>query len=79
MKFLNSRVLYSLLFYVMAIMLIIVAKPDLMFSSNGEIKSFGVGVKHNGEPKTIFSFGVFVIVLAIVSFYVFALIDVVFK
>jgi hypothetical protein len=46
-----------------------------MFSTNGDVRPFGVG----GDNKTVFSLGVFVIVLAIVSFYIFAVIDVIFK
>ena len=79
MKFLKSRVIYSLMFYVMAISLIVIAKPDLMFAPDGEIKAFGVGVNKDGSVKTVFSFGVFVVVLAIVSFYIFAIIDIVFS
>jgi hypothetical protein len=55
-------------------MLLVVSKPGLMFQPNGDIKPFGVG----GE-KTVFSFGVFIIVLAIISFYVFSLIDLIFS
>jgi hypothetical protein len=47
-----------------------------MFTSEGDIKPFGVGGE-NG--KTVFSLGVFVMVLAIVSFYTFSLIDIIFK
>lgn len=79
MKFINSRVIYSLLFYIMAVLLVIVARPDVMFAPNGDIKTFGVGLEKDGSAKTIFSFGVFAIVLAIVSFYMFAVIDIIFK
>ena len=79
MKFVNGRIIYSLLFYMMAFALIVVAKPELMFAENGSIKSFGVGLDKDGSPKTVFSFGVLVVVLAIVSFYIFAVIDIVFK
>lgn len=79
MKFLTGRVVYSLLFYVMAISLIVIAKPEMMFTRDGDVKSFGVGESKDGSPKTVFSFGVFIMVLAIVSFYVFAVIDVVFS
>jgi len=74
----SSRVIYSLLFYTLAILLIIVAKPTIMFSREGEIRRFGVGRVDDGNPQTVFSFGVFVVVLAIISFYIFALIDVIF-
>ena len=73
MKHLSSRVIYSVLFYVLLIILIILAKPSIIFHSNGVIKTFGVG-----ENKTMFSLGVASIVLAIMSFYIFCLIDLVF-
>jgi hypothetical protein len=47
-----------------------------MFTPDGDIKPFGVGGENN---KTVFSLGVFVIVLAILSFYIFALLDLIFK
>ncbi len=66
-----QRVVYSLLFYVLALCLIIVAKPSFMFDSTSkEPKPFGVG-----EGKSLYSLGVVTVTLAIVSFYIFALID----
>ena len=79
MKFVNGRVVYSLVFYTMAVMLIYLAKPDMMFANDGELKTFGVGNDRSGSPKTVFSFGVFAIVLAITSFYLFSVIDLVFS
>lgn len=79
MKFLTGRVIYSLLFYTLAILLIIVSKPHMIFERSGSIMPFGVGLTDEGKEKTIFSLGVFVIVLAIVSFYLFAVLDVVFS
>jgi hypothetical protein len=73
MKLLNHRVLYSILFYVLIICLVIVAKPPYIFDIDGSVKPFGLG-----EKNTIFSLGVFVVTLAIISFYLFAVIDVVF-
>jgi hypothetical protein len=57
-------------------MLIFVAKPSLMFDSHtGQFKNFGIGE----TQKTLFSFGVLVVVVALLSFYVFAMIDLIFK
>lgn len=74
MKLLNHRTVYSSLFYVLTIMLIILAKPSFAFDDSGEIKPFGVG--HCG--KSIISLGVVSSVLAIFSFYIFTIIDIVF-
>jgi hypothetical protein len=45
-----------------------------MFEADGSIKQFGVGY-----DKTMFSLGVFSVVFAIVSFYIFCIIDLVFS
>lgn len=71
--FINTRIIYSVLFYVLLIVLIIIAKPSMMFDDHGNLKMFGIG-----EEKTMFSLGVLTVVLAILSFYVFCLIDLVF-
>jgi hypothetical protein len=73
MGLLNPRVIYSLMFYVLIMTLLMVSKPDIMFMKDGTIKPFGVGTQ-----KTVFSFGVFTIVVAIASFYTFTLIDIIF-
>ena len=74
-KFFNHRTLYSILFYVLVIVLIIVAKPSFLFDENNQIKQFGVG----SENKTIISMGTIVFFLAIVSYYIFLTIDIVFN
>lgn len=73
MKFINHRTIYSSLFYVLVILLFVVWKPTFMFDKDGRIKPFGVG-----DSKTIFSLGVVVAALAIISYYIFAMIDVLF-
>lgn len=73
MRYISTRVIYAVLFYVLLIILIILAKPSVMFEPNGSIKQFGIG-----EDKTMFSLGVFTVVLAVLSFYVFCIIDLVF-
>jgi hypothetical protein len=68
-----------MLFYILSITLVIVAKPSLLFESNGDIKSFGVGSTRDDRPKTVFSLGVAVVVSAVLSFYLFAVLDVIFS
>jgi hypothetical protein len=73
-KLVNQRTTYTTLFYVLVVLLIIVSKPTFMFDEHtGDIRPFGVG-----EHKTIVSLGVMIVGLAIVSFYIFAVIDVMF-
>jgi len=69
----NSRIIYAILFYVLLIILIVSAKPSIIFESDGSIKPFGIG-----EEKTMFSMGTFTVVLALVSYYIFCLVDLVF-
>ncbi len=73
MNCINSRIVYSIVFYVLLMILIVLSKPGVIFERNGSLKTFGVGY-----DKTMFSFGVFSVVLAILSFYVFCIIDLVF-
>ena len=73
MRYISTRVIYAVLFYILLIILIILAKPSVMFENNGSLKHFGIG-----EDKTMFSLGVFTVVLAVLSFYVFCMIDLVF-
>ena len=74
MNCINSRLLYSVLFYVLLMYLIMLSKPSVIFEKNGVLKEFGIGY-----DKTMFSFGVFSVVLAVVSFYIFCIIDLVFS
>lgn len=70
----NSRVIYSILFFLLIMILVVVAKPSIVFSTDGTLKEFGIG-----EDKTLFSLGIFTVVIAILSFYTFCVIDLVFK
>ena len=54
--------------------LIMLSKPSVIFEKNGTLREFGIGY-----DKTMFSFGVFSVVLAIISFYIFCIIDMVFS
>ena len=69
----NSRVVYSVLFYLLLMILIFVSKPSVMFDDNGNVKHFGIG-----DHKTVFSFGVLTVVIAAISFYIFCIIDIIF-
>lgn len=76
MHLLNHRTIYSSIFYVLSITLIMLVKPSIMFDNdNNKIKQFGVG----SDKKTIFSLGVANGVVALLSFYIFTIIDVIFS
>ena len=70
----NSRVIYSIVFYILLMILIIVSKPSIMFTKSNEVKEFGIS-----DEKTMFSLGVFTVVIAIISFYIFCIIDIIFR
>lgn len=69
----SSRVIYSVLFYLLLMILIYVSKPPILFDEKGNVKIFGVG-----DDKTMFSLGVLTVVIAVLSFYIFCIIDLVF-
>ena len=73
MKYLNTRLIYSLVFYLLIVALLIVSKPEFMFDVNRKAKPFGLG-----SEKTIFSFGVIISTISILSYYIFATIDLLF-
>lgn len=72
-KLFNQRTIYSNIFFVLILILVYISKPEIMFDENNKLKSFGVG-----KDKTIISFGVIIVITAIFSFYLFAIIDVIF-
>lgn len=68
----QSRVVYNVLFFVLAALLVAVVKPTLVFSpSTGEPRPVGVG-----ERRTVFSLGVAIIILAAASHALFTVLDV---
>jgi hypothetical protein len=72
-QFINSRLVYSILFYILLILLIISIKPSIIFNRDGSLKHFGLD-----DDKTIFSLGVFTVLVSVISFYIFCLIDIIF-
>ena len=69
----TARLAYSIAFYVLVAVLVIVMKPSMIFERNGNPRTFGIG-----RNKTTFAFGTLCVVLAILCFYMFAWIDLVF-
>ena len=53
MKYLSSRIIYSILLYVLIMSLIYVVKPKIIFNDNGSIKSYGIQ-----KNQTMYSLGV---------------------
>ncbi len=74
MNYLSSRIVYSVILYTLIMILIYVSKPKLIFNDNGSIKSYGL--KKN---QTIYSLGVISVILSVLSFYFFCIIDLIFN
>ena len=72
-QLINHRSIYSVLFYVLLVVLIILVKPSWLFHEDGQVRSFGLG-----QQQTVFSLGVLVAALAIVAYYIFAIVDILF-
>jgi len=70
----NGRIIYSALFLSLSMFLVFLIKPELIFDQNEEIKSFGLK-----KQETLFSLGVFTTLVAILSFYFFAIVDLIFS
>lgn len=67
-----ARVIYSSLFFALTMVLIAVAKPPALFDpATGMPRAFG------HSRGTVFSFGVVTVVAAVLSMYVFSMIDLV--
>tara|TARA_Y100000389_G_scaffold196586_1_gene229747 strand:- start:512 stop:736 length:225 start_codon:yes stop_codon:yes gene_type:complete len=70
----NGRIIYSVLFVSLSMFLVFLIKPELIFDQNEEIKAFGLK-----KQETLFSLGVFTTLVAILSFYFFAIVDLIFS
>ncbi len=72
--FFNKRLIMSISFFVLSMLLIITTKPSFLFNSDDSIKEFGLDTN-----QTIYSLGVFVVTLCIIIFYIFSMIDLMYN
>ena len=72
--FINKRLIMSISFFVLSMLLIITSKPSFLFNPDGSIKEFGLDTN-----QTIYSLGVFVVTLCIIIFYIFSMIDLMYN
>jgi hypothetical protein len=70
----SKRIVSSIVIFVFCMLLICINKPTFIFNSDGTIKEFGTG--HN---KSIYSLGVVSSLIAILSFYIFSLLDLIYS
>lgn len=71
----NSRVSYSIIVFILSMVLVFITKPKIAFDKNGNIRRFGL----HDKTDTIYSLGVGSVLLSIVIFYLFCFIDLVFN
>ena len=64
-QFFNKNItLVSIIFFIIMFILLIVIKPEIVFTKNGKLREFGLGYKN----KTILPIWLFVIILSIFSY-----------
>lgn len=66
----SKRIVSSILIFVFCMILLHVNKPSFIFNNDGTIKEFGTG-----NDKSVYSLGVVSSIIAIISFYIFSMID----
>ena len=71
----NSRVSFSIIVFILSMILLFIVRPKIAFDENGDIRKFGVLSKKD----TIYSIGVLSITMAVIIFYIFCLIDLMFN
>lgn len=73
-QLIQSRVLWSCTFFVLAFLTVAIARPSFAFDESGRrLRPFGVS--EGKDDKTALSLGVVCTLLSVVSFYMFAIID----
>lgn len=77
-----SRVVYSCLFFVLVMTLVIVTKPALFFLADGRVRPFGFGQADDGgdaaAAQTPLPLGALTVAAALASMFLFSSIDVVY-
>jgi hypothetical protein len=82
---LPARVVYSSLFFALTMALLAVSKPSALFASDGSVRPFGFAKEGEAEAEaddeaqgTVFPLGVVVVVAAVLSMYMFSMIDLIY-
>lgn len=66
----SKRIISSAVVLILVMIMIHINKPTLFYNHDNSIKQFGTG-----KEESIYSLGVFVSFIAIISFYIFSMID----
>ena len=68
------RVLYSSLFFIIVMLIVVTSKPSPIYDDRGTVIPFGVG-----PGKTLLSLGTATVLVAVLSFFLFTSLDVLFN
>jgi heme/copper-type cytochrome/quinol oxidase subunit 2 len=71
--FIRSRIAFSIVIFILSMILFFIVRPRIAFENDGKPRKFGVE-----RNETIYSLGIFTIISAILTFYVFCVIDLIF-
>ena len=69
----NRRTVHSVVCLIFLAIMIVATKPKIMYSADGRFKEFGVG-----SEQTIFSIGFVLLLGAVIFFYFFSVMDMIF-
>lgn len=70
----QSRIVYSSLSLIIVIMILCISRPGFMFKRDGTLKDFGFG-----NDETLYSLSSVSLVVSILLFYFFSLMDMIFS
>lgn len=70
----QSRIVYSSLSLIIVIMILCISRPGFMFKTDGTLKDFGFG-----NDETLYSLSSVSLVVSILLFYFFSLMDMIFS
>jgi hypothetical protein len=70
----QSRIVYSSLSLIIVIMILCMTRPGFMFKTDGTLKDFGFG-----NDETLYSLSSVSLVVSILLFYFFSLMDMIFS
>ncbi len=66
-----NKFIRQLPFLLMAIVIIYIVKPNILFKPNGKPRDYGIGKDSEGYKKTLYTFQFSIIILALIINYVF--------
>lgn len=66
----SEKITEKIIYLIIIICVIYVVKPSVLFKANGKLRNYGVGVDSEGYKKTLYSFHLVIILIAIFLVYI---------